>query len=147
MDDLLSDLHDGLGAVATETNDPRACLEHGKALVAIREEVTREAGVEDIRLDIAYNEIGIGWIMNKEYQKAIEAWENAIRVYERLPGNTGYTRGLPLVNIGLAYWLLGDLDQASNVLEQGLSEREEMFGPDDAESFRCTTPQPIHDLF
>lgn len=114
--------------------------------MAIREEVTRKKKAEDIRLAIAYNEIGIGWIMNKEYHKAIEAWENAIRVYERLPDNTGYTRALPLVNIGLAYWQLGDLNQASEILEQGLGEREEMFGPDDAESFRYATPLRIYDV-
>ena len=136
LDDLLSDLHDGLGAVATEINDPKSCLEHGKALLAIREEVTRKNGSQDIRLAIAYNEIGIGWIMAKEYDKAIEAWSKAISVYESLPENTGYTRALPLVNIGLAHWLLGDLKQASLTLERGLKEREAMFGFNDKESFR-----------
>lgn len=142
LSDLLSDVHDGLGAVASEINDPRSCLEHGQALLAVREEVARRNKREDIRLAIAYNEIGIGWIMAKEYHKAIEAWRNAIKVYEGLPDNTGYTRALPLVNIGLAYWLLGDLDHASEVLEQGLWEREEMFGPDSDESFRCTLTYP-----
>lgn len=124
LDDLLSDLHDGPGAAATETNDPQACLHHGKAPLSIRQRVAHETGKKDIRLAIAYNEIGIGWIMAKEY------------VYEHLPDNTGYTRALPLVNIGLANWLLGDLDQASSALEQGLEERKTMFGLDDKESFR-----------
>lgn len=47
LDDLLQELHDGLGAVATETNDPQSCLEHGKALLAIRKEVTRKKGKQD----------------------------------------------------------------------------------------------------
>lgn len=147
LGDLLSDIHDGLGAVATEINDPKSCLEHGKALLAIREEIARKNGRQDIRLAIAYNEIGIGWIMAKEYNKAIEAWRKALSVYQNLPENTGYTRALPLVNMGLAHWLLGDLEQASLVLGQGLKERETMFGPDDKESFRhvfhCTTT-PIY---
>lgn len=135
-------MHDGLGAVATETNDPKSCLEHGKAHLAIRKEVSRRNNEEDIRLAIAYNEIGIGWIMAKDYHKAIEAWQNAIEVYKGLKDDTVYTRALPLANIGLAHWLHGDLDQASEVLEQGLSEREDMFGPDDAESFRCILTSP-----
>ena len=75
LDDLLSDIHDGLAAVASETNDPKSCLEHAKALLSIQEKIARQNKSEDIRLAIAYNEIGIGWIMIKEYQKSIEAWK------------------------------------------------------------------------
>lgn len=62
--------------------------------------------------------------MAREYDKAIEAWLKAVSVYENLSENNGYTRALPLVNIGTAHWLLGDLKQASLVLGQGLEKRE-----------------------
>lgn len=59
-----------LDTVAAEINDPKSCLEHGKALLAIHEEAARKKGKQDIRLATAYNETGIGWIMAKEYDKS-----------------------------------------------------------------------------
>lgn len=78
--------------------------------------------------------------MAREYDKAIEAWSEAVSVYENLSENNGYTRALPLVNIGTAHWLLGDLKLASLVLGQRLEEREATSGPNDKESFAHIRP-------
>ncbi|KAI9733663.1 MAG: hypothetical protein M1834_003265 [Cirrosporium novae-zelandiae] len=134
--DILCDIHYGLGAVANESNDAESCLRHNKELLAKRMDAAKEAGLVDIRLAIAHNQIGTGWMMAKEYQKASEAFKNAIEVYQSLPDFSKGMLSVPLANLGLAYWLQGDLDKASITLERGLRDREELLGVMDKESFR-----------
>lgn len=38
----------------------------------------------DIRFAIKYNEIGIVWVMNNEYEKAVAAFESSIQIYQNL---------------------------------------------------------------
>lgn len=75
-------------------------------------------------------------MMASEYVKAEEAFATAASLYEKLQGYNNNMRSIPLVSLGLAYWLQGRLDEASRVLELGLREREEMFGVMDTHSFR-----------
>jgi hypothetical protein len=75
-------------------------------------------------------------MMADEYQKAVDAFKTSAREYEKIPDYTKDKRSLSLVNLGLAHWLQGDLDQANAVLELGLKDREELYGYMDSHSFR-----------
>lgn len=134
--DLKSDILYTLGAVANETNDAQSCMEHTKEFLEIRLAVAQEAGHVDERLARAHNEVGIAWMMADEYQKAVDAFKTSAREYEKIPNYTKDKRSLSLVNLGLAHWLQGDLDQANAVLELGLKDREELYGYMDSHSFR-----------
>lgn len=134
--DLESDIRYSLGAVANETNDGSACLEHNKVFLNLRLEVLSKTGAVDERLPRAYNQLGTGWMMAAEYVNAEESFSNAATLYEQLPGYNKGMRSIPLANLGLAYWLQGRLDKASEVLELGLRDREELYGIMDTQSFR-----------
>jgi tetratricopeptide (TPR) repeat protein len=120
--DLESDLRYVLGAVANETNDAQSCLEHTQRFFDLRLEVAKENGFGDEKLAKAYNQIGVAWMMAEDYKKAEEAFKTSAQEYEKLPNYTKDKRSLPLVNLGLAYWLQNRLDEASEVLELGLAD-------------------------
>ncbi|KAH6624106.1 hypothetical protein B0J18DRAFT_427284 [Chaetomium sp. MPI-SDFR-AT-0129] len=135
--DLESDIRYALGAVANETNDAVSCRLHTERFFEIRLEVAAETGVVDERLARSYNQMGIVWAMAGEYKKAEESFATSAREYEKIPGYTKDKRSLALVNLGLAYWLQGDWDHASEFLNLGLADREELYGYMDSHSFRC----------
>ncbi|KAI9794810.1 MAG: hypothetical protein M1816_002938 [Peltula sp. TS41687] len=135
--DLLSDIHYGLGAVANETNDGDSCLRHNIEFLSLRLGIVEETGIRDIRLAVAYNQIGTGWMMAENFKEAITSFENALEVYRALSNFSKGMTSVPLANLGLAFWLQGDPIRARKTLEEGLRDREELFGPMDQESFRC----------
>lgn len=134
--DLLSDVQYALEAVATETNDPEACLHHTGLLLNLRLQAINDGEFPGIRLAVAHNERGIALMMNGEYEKAAEEFHEGITIYKSLPDFWYQMISLPLGNLGLAYWLLGDYDTASNTLLESLREREAHLGYMDKDSFR-----------
>ncbi|KAK3290456.1 P-loop containing nucleoside triphosphate hydrolase protein [Chaetomium fimeti] len=135
--DLESDIRYALGAVANETNDAASCRLHTERFFEIRLDAAAETGAVDERLARSYNQMGIVWMMAGEYKKAEESFATSAREYEKIPGYTKDKRSLALVNLGLAYWLQGSWDRASEILELGLADREELYGYMDSHSFRC----------
>ncbi|KAK7992997.1 tetratricopeptide repeat domain-containing protein [Apiospora saccharicola] len=136
VQDLESDIRYSLGAVANETNDATSCLEHNKRFLDIRLDAKIQYSTIDERLARAYNQLGTGWMMAGEYEKAESCFANSISTYQALPGYDRGMRSIPMANLGLAYWLQGRLGAALSVLEEGLSDREEDYGCMDTHSFR-----------
>ena len=136
IEDLLSDIHYSLGAVANETNDAKSCFYHNAALLKIRETITEKNGKNDLRLGIAYNQMGTALMMTNNIVQAATSFQRAIDTYKELSNFNKYMLSIPLANLGLAYWLQDRLEKAYEVLKQGLFDRESMFGKDDHESFR-----------
>ena len=133
----LSDIHYSHGAIATETNEPGACMIHYSALLKLRQDVSRLSnGLEDIRLAIAHNEMGIANMLNKEYARAAAYFRGAIEIYRGLPDFTHEMIALAETNLGLAFWLLADLDTADDILSKTLQVRKDLYGPDDQQSFK-----------
>jgi tetratricopeptide (TPR) repeat protein len=134
--DLLSDIYYSLGAFGVESNDATSSLYYNKLFLAGRLKITEQTNVEDVRLGIANNQIGTSLMMHNKYQEAIGHFQEAIRVYKGLDDFDVQLLAMPVANLGLAYWLQGDLETAASVLEQGLKDREKRWGYDDRESFR-----------
>ena len=132
----MSDIHYALEAVATETNDPAACLHHTGLLLDLRLQALKEGDPPGIRLAVAHNERGIAWMMNGKYEKAAQEFEEGISIYKSLKDYWYQMISLPLANLGLAYWLLGDYEKASETLLKSLKEREKHLGYMDKDSFR-----------
>ncbi|XDG08250.1 hypothetical protein ABKA04_007865 [Annulohypoxylon sp. FPYF3050] len=134
--DLESDIRYTIGAAANETNNAELCIEHTKKFLDIRLAIAQETGQVDERLARSHNQMGIAWMMTQEYDKAEKAFQMSAQEYEKIPQYTKDKRSLALANLGLAYWLEGKLDQANEVLELGLKDREELYGYMDSHSFR-----------
>ena len=111
-------------------------MKHNKKFLEIRLAIAAEMGAVDEKLASAYNQIGISWVMAGDYKKGEEAFATSAREYEKIPDYTKDKRSLALVNLGTTKWLQGDLTQASEVLEMGLADREEIYGVMDNHCFR-----------
>lgn len=133
---LLADVHYGLSAAANETNDAKGCLRHTQILLRMRLKIFDDTGMPDIRLAIAHNEIAIAWVMNREYDKGIAAFQESIRIYADLPEYITAIDTNPRTNMGWTYWVIGELDEAWDTLYSLLEDREARFGVDDNESHR-----------
>jgi tetratricopeptide (TPR) repeat protein len=132
--DLFSDIYYTLGAVGTEANDKESSLHYNELFLQGRQEIAREAGVQDDRLGKAYNQLGISRMMHDEIETAIGLFQRALDVYR--PLNNLQLLAMPTANLGLAYWLQGMHMLAASTLEQGLKDREKLHGQNDTESFR-----------
>ena len=136
-------MHYALAAVANETNDRKACLDHTKELLGLRLEIQQQTQTIDLRLGIAHNEHAIAWVMNGDYEQAARHFNDSIQVYQRLPD---YWPGMdtnPRTNLGFTLWALNRLDEAYEMLYALLQDREQRFGPMDRESYRSDFPRAI----
>lgn len=130
---LLRSFYFHRGALAHHINKPHMalanCLEYKRLL--------QEAlgGREDQRSGVAWNELGVAYLQNGDTENSHECFRNSIAIMEQLPGVTTNTRSMPLINLGFALWLTGELDQAAAIFEQTLALRETAYGRDDTESF------------
>ncbi|KAJ5769426.1 hypothetical protein N7520_003985 [Penicillium odoratum] len=134
--DLESDIRHTLGAVASGTNDAASSMDHNKKVLEIRLGIAEKLGAVDEKLASAYNQMGISWMMAGEWTKGEECFATSAREYEKIPDYTKDKRSLALVNLGTTQWLQGDLARASEVLEMGLADREEIYGVMDNHCFR-----------
>jgi tetratricopeptide (TPR) repeat protein len=89
----------------------------------------------DTRLAISWNELGNGLMMSKRWLEAIDCFIKSIETLKKQPHFTKTSLSFPLVNLGFAYWILGELDKAEKVCQQALLDRRAAYGMDDAESF------------
>ncbi|KAF2160591.1 hypothetical protein M409DRAFT_28977 [Zasmidium cellare ATCC 36951] len=128
--DLLCDIYHGLGAWANETNHPQACLKYNTLYLRICEDAKNE------RTAAAYNQYGTGLTMERRYPEAILAYEKSIALYAKLALEKPCPDSLPVVNLGVVKWLIGDYESAWTILTAGQQAREEAFGFMDPDSFR-----------
>jgi tetratricopeptide (TPR) repeat protein len=133
---IISRNHDLLGCIANGTNNAISSLDHNTELLALRKEIVKESGKQDVLLAYAHNQFGCSLMMAGRYEEATSLFHVALDIWKCLPE---FKPGLPSMeysNLGLAYWMQGKHDEALEVLEKGLREREEGFGYMDNESFR-----------
>ncbi|KAF4552208.1 Hypothetical protein D9617_10g071880 [Elsinoe fawcettii] len=133
---LLQQIHFTLGAIANETNDGKACLEHTKVFLQMAQEDSALSGVVDIPLATAYSQLGIAYTMVDDLPHALQLFKESVSSLRSLPNVTVETVAFPVANLGLALWLLGELDEAEAVFKSALQEREIALGMGDAKTYK-----------
>lgn len=134
--DRLSLTYDVLGCIANGTNRAADSMKFNAEFLKIRQQISGRDQKPDFALAYAYNQAGCASMMAKDYAKGCELFKEALSIWHKIPGYRPGLASMEVANLGLSYWLLGDLPKASEVLEEGLREREEGFGKCDTESFR-----------
>ncbi|KAL1638138.1 hypothetical protein SLS58_008975 [Diplodia intermedia] len=141
----LRDLHASLaeithnrGCIASETNEPLAALAHFTSFNAMMKaefDKTPQLVQRDMRLAISWNELGNAHMLNRQWARGESCYNRSIDTMRRLAFFNETNLSLPIVNLGLSFWLQGKLDEALDKLFAGLREREKAFGSEDRESF------------
>jgi len=119
------------------------CLQQFEALLQLRLRSCEESGKPDSDLASAYNEVGVGLMMNKMYVKGMHAFETSIDLYRGLDDFRGAMTAFPSSNLGLSYWLQGQNEKAEQVLLDALHEREKEFGTMDKESLKYVSQSVV----
>lgn len=130
---LLRNFYFHRGALAHHINEPQMALENCAEFKRLLQ--VKLGNQEDQSLGVAWNELGVAHIQNKDHEKSFECFRNSIAIMERLPDVTPNTKSMPMINLGFALWVAGRLDEAAAIFEESLSLREAAYGVDDLQSF------------
>lgn len=130
--------HGNEGCAAAESNDRAGCLYHAKIWIDLTSGRLSQSGssVVDFELGTVYNETGVAYALNDMYDAALDCFLQSIRVYREIENFEDIMLGWPEPNLGLIYWIQGDLMNAELVLNEILEIHATAFGVDDTESFK-----------
>lgn len=112
------------------------CLEHNRQLFDIRQKVAAETGVKDYRYASGYVQLATALMMNKDAENAIPMYERSIVAFQEVPGFNKGMLSVPLADLAFTLWVNGDLEGAALRAQQGINDREEVFGKNDKESMK-----------
>ncbi|KAM0430140.1 hypothetical protein ACHAPT_006148 [Fusarium lateritium] len=132
---LVSDMHLTMGALANETNDAQTCLEHNVICLALRKAEAASTNTPDLRLAFAHSQMGIAYMMIKKFALATDYFRQSVALLDIIDADVD-DYGFPVCNLGLAYWIQGELDAADKTLTDLLKQREEAFGKLDKVSYK-----------
>lgn len=136
LDSILAEIQHNRGCIATEINEPHDALNYHKGFNAMMvQEMGTTPNGNDLRLAISWNELGNAYMLNDQWSKGEECFQKSIDLMRQLERFDKVLISLPVVNLGLAYWLQGRHEQATDILLEGLKDREAAFGADDRVSF------------
>ncbi|KAL1304233.1 hypothetical protein AAFC00_000652 [Neodothiora populina] len=125
------------GARTMHTNEPDVTLAN---LEVFKNQVIAEYGEKisggtDRILGVAWNEYGNALLQNNDTVQAIDCYWKSIDALASLDNATGTATSMPLVNLGFAYWIQGNLLEAEHIFTRALQDRETAYGTDDRTSF------------
>lgn len=112
-------------------------MKHNEQFLLMRQRAAVVRGRSDVRLALSYNQYGVACMMAGETEKAIDSFHKSIHTYRSL--EKIYEKGIdsnPLLNVGFAYWLKGDLERSLGILTEGLKDRESVYGYMDSVSYQ-----------
>ncbi|KAI9154910.1 Regulatory protein AfsR [Paramyrothecium foliicola] len=127
-EEILSDIYYTLGAIANEINDGPGCLANNLILLQMRKQSSEDNGKPDVRLAAAHSQIGIAYMMMGKLALATEYFKQSLEIFKGLEDFHVDMLGFPAANLGLSYWLQGQLGDAEEVFATTLKEREAVTG-------------------
>ncbi|KAF2117449.1 hypothetical protein BDV96DRAFT_644867 [Lophiotrema nucula] len=136
VDETLAEIIHNRGVIAVEVHKPveslNYLLEFNRMMTA---ELGHKAGGTDMRLALSFNELGCAYMLHEDYLHAEDCFRNSIARMRMLDNYEPWQVSLPGVNLGTVFHFTGRLDEAHEILSQGLRDRERKFGYNDRESF------------
>lgn len=128
-------MHLTMGALCNETNDAESCLEHNILCLTIRQGEAAKTKKPDLRLAFAHSQMGIAYMMVKKFALATEYFKQSVKLLKSIEVDPDEF-GFPVCNLGLAFWVQGELDDADRTLTDLLSQRERLHGRLDTVSYK-----------
>lgn len=132
----LHEISHNRGCIALEINEPHDALMYlTRFNKMMLDEFSRTKSRIDIRLAISWNELGSAYMLNEDWEDAEESFIISLKEFKKLDNQPITSLSRPLVNLGLAYWIRGKIDEAAEILLSGLHDREAALGINDRVSF------------
>ncbi|KAL8899113.1 MAG: hypothetical protein Q9207_006364 [Kuettlingeria erythrocarpa] len=144
--DLLCDIFYARGAFAAETNNKEVAYESNMTLLSLRRDISKTSQNTDIRpmLAHAHNQAANALMDRDQIQDATRLYQQALEIYRSTPGFLEVDATICVANLGTAFWLQGELQDAEHILMVNLQARRDTYGEDDKTSYRLHLEQAIH---
>nr|POE75756.1 hypothetical protein CFP56_67775 [Quercus suber] len=124
------------GILNLHTNEPNMSLSHLKTFTGmLQQKLGNKPRGKDQRMGVAWCELGNSYLQNHCHDEAEQCFRFSAEALESLDDATSNTISMPLINLGFVLWLKGELDEAEEVFERTLADREAAYGKDDTVSF------------
>ncbi|KAH8821382.1 NB-ARC and TPR domain protein [Xylogone sp. PMI_703] len=125
------------GVRALHTNNPEISLISMKEFNKIVRDSYKDRpdGGTDQTLGVSWNELGNAYLQNSDGIEAEKCFVESKKSFQALDGATRISISMPLINLGFAAWVQGQLAEAADIFSQALADREEAYGIDDTISF------------
>nr|XP_023885776.1 uncharacterized protein LOC111997878 [Quercus suber] len=129
-------LHFHPGILNLHTNEPDMSLSHLESFTRmLQQKLGNKPRGRDQRMGVAWCELGNSYLQNHANDEAEKCFRFSAEALESLDDATSNTICMPLINLGFVLWLKGQLDEAEEVFERTLADREAAYGKDDTVSF------------
>lgn len=132
-DAALADYHFCYGSVEMDSNKFAASRDHKEQSFKLVDGLCKSLGKEDARLAIAYAEMGIARIQDREYEAGVADIDKSIRIMKNLGGYIPHSRE---ANMSYGLMALGKLDECEKLLQESLQARVAALGKTDISSVR-----------
>lgn len=138
-------MHLTMGALSNETNDAQACMKHNILCLRLRKTQAEKEKRADVPLAFAHSQMGIAYMMVEKFALATEYFKQSVAMLKALNAEVD-DFGFPVCNLGLAYWIQGELDLADTTLTDLLHQREKAYGKLDTVSYKYVSLPPFTSL-
>lgn len=128
-------MHLTMTALTNAVKDAQGCLKHNIACLAMRKAEAVKNGRPDLRLAFAHSQMGIAYMGIKKFALATAYFQQSIAMLKGLNADVEEF-GFPVANLGLAYWIQGQLEEADDLLTNELSNRKARWGSLDNVSYK-----------
>ncbi|GAP89361.1 putative tetratricopeptide repeat domain-containing protein [Rosellinia necatrix] len=122
---LLSDMHLTIGTLYNGVNDFQSCFRHNAICLSIRQSLDGDFDNAQQRLAFAYSQMGVGYMGVKKFAMATEYFKQSVELLKSVDAHVE-EYCFPVCNLGLAYWIQGELSQADHVLTDYRSQRDKL---------------------
>ncbi|CAN9437638.1 unnamed protein product [Alternaria alternata] len=132
----LTHIRHTIASIAMETNDHFAALRFTDQVLEYWSNQSRISGTKDRNLAVAKLQYAIALLLGDTCHEAVKELLDGISIMTTVVGDDKEKMSTWFLNLGYAYLLLGQLDDAESTLKHGLAERVKKFGPNDLYSYK-----------
>lgn len=124
-----------MGALSNETNDAESCVDHNILCLSIRKAEAEKGNAPDLRLAFAHSQMGIAYMMVRKFALATAYFKQSVEMLKSIEVDPDEF-GFPVCNLGVAFWVQGELEDADKTLTDLLQQRERLHGKLDKVSYK-----------
>ena len=134
---VLSNIYSGLVWHSVLSRDLPTILHYSQERFEIEDTICQErGGTTDALTAVAYNDLGMDYSLNHNFDKAFRHLHKSIEIRKSLPGYQKHWLFSPYLALGKAHLRLQNFSKAADCLEEALTDRTAAFGPNDRQSIR-----------
>ncbi|KAL9028880.1 MAG: hypothetical protein Q9196_002811, partial [Gyalolechia fulgens] len=124
------------GDLGMHTNDRQYPLpDFSQCVKQLDQLLDEDAKRADSFFGATLNELGCAYLMNWRVEEGLLEFERSVTIMRNLKNPSAHQTTMPQINMGFAYCYLRRYDEASQIFEVALKDRNEELGQDDCSSF------------